>query len=215
MMDTLISLTLRFCSACSLPGFSDLCCSAMTALLFRFLAWFSFSLSSKNFLCLGVMLSRSTSCASSVSFPTVSDRIPSPCAAFSPHLHSSFFSRVSPRFFCVSSISSSPFSMSFMLPASSTPQSTMCTRFLGFPSALPIPSMALTTSIPDSTCPKTTCFPSSHGVATVVMKNWLPLVLGPALAMDRTPARSCRSTKFSSWNFPPNADCPPVPSPRS
>ena len=40
-------------------------------------------------------------------------------------------------------------------------------------------SMVLTSSMPSSTWPNTTCLPSSHGVATVVMKNWLPLVLGP------------------------------------
>lgn len=33
--------------------------------------------------------------------------------------------------------------------------------------------------------PKTTWRPSSHGVTTVVMKNWLPFVLGPAFAMER------------------------------
>jgi hypothetical protein len=33
--------------------------------------------------------------------------------------------------------------------------------------------------------PNTTWRPSSHDVVTVVMKNWLPLVSGPALAMDR------------------------------
>lgn len=32
----------------------------------------------------------------------------------------------------------------------------------------------------------------SQGVGTVVMKNWEPLVLGPALAMDRVKGRSCR-----------------------
>jgi hypothetical protein len=29
--------------------------------------------------------------------------------------------------------------------------------------------------------------PSNHEVLTVVMKNWDPLVLGPALAMDKSP----------------------------
>jgi hypothetical protein len=29
-----------------------------------------------------------------------------------------------------------------------------------------------------------TCLPSSQGVGTVVMKNWEPLVLGPALAIE-------------------------------
>ena len=32
----------------------------------------------------------------------------------------------------------------------------------------------------------------SQGVGTVVMKNWLPFVPGPALAMDRVKGRSCR-----------------------
>lgn len=60
-------------------------------------------------------------------------------------------------------------------------------------------SIALTTSIPSSTLPNTTCLklatkpgldlihsvhrPSSHGVCTVVMKNWDPFVSGPALAI--------------------------------
>eukprot|EP00955_Chlamydomonas_euryale_P014031 151325-Chlamydomonas_euryale.AAC.10 len=47
------------------------------------------------------------------------------------------------------------------------------------------------------------CFPSSHDVFAVVMKNWEPLVLGPALAMDRYPGRSCFSVKFSSGNLVP------------
>ena len=32
----------------------------------------------------------------------------------------------------------------------------------------------------------------SQGVGTVVMKNWLPFVPGPALAMDSVKGRSCR-----------------------
>lgn len=44
-------------------------------------------------------------------------------------------------------------------------------------------SMPLTTLIPSITRPKTTCFPSRCGVATVVRKNWQPFVLGPELAM--------------------------------
>jgi hypothetical protein len=46
-----------------------------------------------------------------------------------------------------------------------------------------------------NTCPKTTCLPSSQAVGTVVMKNWLPLVFGPALAMDSMPA-ACTSSRF-------------------
>jgi len=37
-----------------------------------------------------------------------------------------------------------------------------------------------------------------QGVSTVVMKNWEPFVLGPALAMDRSPTPLCLSVKFSS-----------------
>ena len=40
-----------------------------------------------------------------------------------------------------------------------------------FPLGLPTASIRLTTSSPSITFPKTTCFPSSHGVLTVVMKN--------------------------------------------
>ena len=40
-------------------------------------------------------------------------------------------------------------------------------------------SIFLTTSMPSTTCPKTTCLPSRNAVGTVVMKNCEPLVLGP------------------------------------
>ena len=43
-----------------------------------------------------------------------------------------------------------------------------------------VASIFLTTSMPSTTLPKTTCLPSRNGVGTVVMKNWEPLVLGPA-----------------------------------
>jgi hypothetical protein len=36
--------------------------------------------------------------------------------------------------------------------------------------------------LPRMTSPKMTCFPSRWGVVVHVMKNWEPLVLGPALA---------------------------------
>ena len=51
----------------------------------------------------------------------------------------------------------------------------------------PTASTALTTSIPCLTLPKTTCFPSSQAVSEVQRKNCDPLVLGPALAMERIP----------------------------
>lgn len=38
---------------------------------------------------------------------------------------------------------------------------------------------------------------------TVVMKNWEPLVSGPALAMDSVPFLVCLSLKFSSLNLLP------------
>lgn len=44
---------------------------------------------------------------------------------------------------------------------------------------------------------------TSQGVGTVVMKNWLPLVLGPALAMLSRPGRSWRSEKLSSLKVRP------------
>ena len=47
----------------------------------------------------------------------------------------------------------------------------------------------LTTFWPSITRPKTECLPSNQGVATWVMKNWEPLVLGPALAIESTPDR--------------------------
>ena len=56
---------------------------------------------------------------------------------------------------------------------------------------------------PLATEPKTTCLPSSHVVLDVQMKNWEPLVLGPALAMDRIPGPVCFRVKFSSANFSP------------
>lgn len=48
-----------------------------------------------------------------------------------------------------------------------------------------------------------THLPSSQGVATVQMKNWLPFVLGPALAMLKMPDPVCLNLKFSSGNFSP------------
>src|SRR3954452_4777809 len=49
-------------------------------------------------------------------------------------------------------------------------------------------SILSTASIPSATWPKTVCLPSSHGAASVVtMKNWEPLVFGPALAIASAP----------------------------
>ncbi len=46
--------------------------------------------------------------------------------------------------------------------------------------------------------PKTTCFPSSQEVTTVVIKNWEPLVSRPEFAMERSPGFVCLDWKFSS-----------------
>merc|ERR1711906_70998 len=71
------------------------------------------------------------------------------------------------------------------------------------PLSEPTASTALTSSIPPVTLPKTQCLPSSQSVLTVHRKNWEPLVLGPAFAMERVPAPSCLRVKFSSANFSP------------
>ncbi|KAH9877028.1 hypothetical protein IAQ61_002389 [Plenodomus lingam] len=44
---------------------------------------------------------------------------------------------------------------------------------------------------------------STYEVLTVQMKNWDPLVPGPALAMERIPGPVCLRLKFSSSNFSP------------
>ena len=53
----------------------------------------------------------------------------------------------------------------------SSPLSMMETLLDGFPDLVPTLSIFLTTSIPDTTWPKTTCFPSSQSVFSVQMKN--------------------------------------------
>jgi len=78
-----------------------------------------------------------------------------------------------------------------MLVYASWPQSAMTTGCEVGPLAEPTASIDLTTSIPLVTLPNTQCLPSRCGVGTVVMKNWLPLVLGPALAMDKRPGSVC------------------------
>jgi hypothetical protein len=93
--------------------------------------------------------------------------------------------------------------------------------YFGLPLLLPVASRALTTFRDSSsaTSPKTTCLPSSQLVTRVVIKNWDPLlrrvsmnlkrsgkrayVLGPALAMERSPGLVCLRVKFSSANFSP------------
>ena len=94
----------------------------------------------------------------------------------------------------------------------------MVTFLLVLPDSLPTDSIFLITSIPSTICPKTTCLLSSlremfseypsvfsrithHAVLAVQMKNWDPLVLGPAFAMERIPGPVCFREKFSSANL--------------
>ena len=66
-----------------------------------------------------------------------------------------------------------------------------------------------TVSMPLTTRPKTVCLLSSHDVGTTVMKNWLPLVLGPAFAMLMVYGRSCFNLGWnSSSNSSPHRDSP-------
>src|SRR5206468_12434238 len=58
-----------------------------------------------------------------------------------------------------------------------------------------------TTSYPSTTSPNTVCLLSSQDVSATVMKNWLPLVFGPELAMERIPFLECRS---EGWNSSAN-----------
>ena len=55
--------------------------------------------------------------------------------------------------------------------------------------------------MPSVTRPKTVCLPSSQGAASVVtMKNWLPLVFGPAFAIARAPLTTrCSFSSSSNW----------------
>ena len=62
---------------------------------------------------------------------------------------------------------------------------------------------------PLTTRPNTTCLPSQADARRRHTKNWLPLPLGPALAMDRQP-RSLARAKLSSLNLP-QASATPVP----
>ena len=71
----------------------------------------------------------------------------------------------------------------------SWPQLAMTTVLLVLPEREPTPSISVTTSIPSTTLPNTTCFPSKWAVFAVQMKNWDPFVFGPAFAIDRIPKR--------------------------
>ncbi|XXG42946.1 hypothetical protein AAC387_Pa01g3095 [Persea americana] len=66
----------------------------------------------------------------------------------------------------------------------SCPQSATVTVLEVLPLEDPTSSIVRTTSIPSTTYPNTTCFPSSHYVLAVQMKNCDPFVPGPAFAID-------------------------------
>jgi hypothetical protein len=58
----------------------------------------------------------------------------------------------------------------------------------------------------------TECLPSRLGLGANVMKNWLPLELGPLFAMLSTPLLSCFSSGCtSSAKAEPHALFPPLP----
>merc|ERR1712083_585252 len=67
------------------------------------------------------------------------------------------------------------------------PLSATTTGFAVLPLCEPTASIFLTTSIPSTTLPNTTCFPSNQSVLTVHKKNCEPFVFGPALAIERIP----------------------------
>ena len=73
----------------------------------------------------------------------------------------------------------------------SWPQFVIVIGLRVLPLSDPSDSNFFTTSMPDFTSPKTTCLPSSQLVTTVVTKNWLPFVPGPALAIDSRPGFVC------------------------
>ena len=74
-----------------------------------------------------------------------------------------------------------------------SPHSSTTIFAVVFPLRDPKLSTFLMISIPSTTEPNTTCLPSSHSVFTVQMKNCDPLVLGPALAIERIPGPVCLS----------------------
>merc|ERR1711998_749332 len=87
----------------------------------------------------------------------------------------------------------------------------MRTSCLVAPLPDPTASIFLTTSYPFVTFPNTQCLPSRNEVSDVQMKNWLPLVSGPALAIERQPRPPWPRSKFSSSKVRPYIDIPPVP----
>ena len=71
--------------------------------------------------------------------------------------------------------------------------------------------MAVTTYVLSFTWSRTTWLPSSHLVLAVQRKSWEQFVLGQVFAIDKMPGPVCFRMKFSSSNFSPYMDMPPVP----
>lgn len=68
-----------------------------------------------------------------------------------------------------------------------------------------------TTFIPELIRPNMVCFPSNHWVGTRVIKNWLPFVSGPLLAMDKMPAPAKINVKnFFNYDFMQIHPLPPL-----
>src|SRR5579864_2208126 len=88
---------------------------------------------------------------------------------------------------------------------------TILCRTFGVPPDVPSASILLATSIPDVTMPnREYCGGSATPSAPTMMKNWLPLVLGPELAMASEPILYAPALGSSSANVYPG---PPVPVP--
>lgn len=62
------------------------------------------------------------------------------------------------------------------------------------------------TPIPSEILPKMVCLPSNHCVGASVMKNWLPFVSGPALAIAKIPAPKTEIGESHLMCYPENSD---------
>ena len=82
---------------------------------------------------------------------------------------------------------------------SMSPQSKTCTGMRGCSyMSVGTRPIARITSIPETTCPNTTCLPSRCGAGFRVTKNYEEFVSRPEFAMERSPACACLRVKFSS-----------------
>ena len=106
------------------------------------------------------------------------------------------------------------FALSLHLPMPA-PQSTTTMRCKAIGLSLSSTStlaISLITSIPRTTLPNATCFPSKCNALPRVTKNCDPFVLAPRFAMLSIPSASCLIAKDSSGNVSPYMLCPPLPS---